>query len=101
MDRYDLPDGREVYLLAEGRLVNLSAAEGHPSEVMSMSFCGQALACEYLVKNKGNLDSKVLLLPEEIDDEISRLELDTLGISIDKLTPEQLEYLNSWQEGTS
>jgi len=100
MDRYDLPDGREVYLLAEGRLVNLSAAESHPSEVMAMSFCGQALACEYLVKNKGNLENKVLLLPEEIDDEISRLELDVLGVSIDELTPEQVEYLNSWQEGT-
>ena len=101
MDRYDLPDGREVYLLAEGRLVNLSAAEGHPSEVMSMSFCGQALACEYLVKNKGNLENRVLLLPEEIDDNISRLELNTLGVSIDELTSEQVEYLNSWQEGTS
>ncbi len=101
MDRYTLADGKEIYLLAEGRLINLSAAEGHPSEVMSMSFCGQALACEYLVKNKGKLDAKVHLLPEEIDREISQLQLDVTGVSIDELTPEQVEYLNSWKEGTA
>ncbi len=99
MDRFTLSDGKEVYILAEGRLINLSAAEGHPSEVMSMSFCGQALACEYLVQNR--LENKVHLLPEEIDEAISRLQLEVMGISIDKLTPEQIEYLNSWQEGTS
>jgi adenosylhomocysteinase len=101
MERFTLSDGKEVYILAEGRLINLSAAEGHPSEVMSMSFCGQALACEYLVKNQGKLENKVHLLPEAIDEEISQLQLEVMGVSIDKLTPEQIEYLNSWQEGTS
>lgn len=101
MDRYTLDNGKEVYILAEGRLINLSAAEGHPSEVMSMSFCGQVLACEYLVKNKGKLDAKVHLLPEEIDNEISELQLAFMGVSIDELTPEQVEYLNSWKEGTA
>lgn len=100
MDRYTLKDKKEVYLLAEGRLVNLSAAEGHPSDVMSMSFCGQALACEYIVKNKGKLENKVIILPEEIDQEISKLQLDVMGIEIDKLTPQQVEYLKSWKEGT-
>jgi len=100
MKRYTLNNGRSVYILADGRLVNLSAAEGHPSEVMSMSFCGQALACEYLVKNRGKLDAQVHMLPEEIDDSIARLQLDTMGVEIDKLTPEQVEYLESWQEGT-
>ena len=88
-----------VYILGEGRLINLAAAEGHPSEVMSMSFCGQALACEYLVKNK--LKAGVHTLPPEIDDEIARLQLDVMGVSIDKLTQEQVEYLGSWREGTS
>lgn len=99
MDRYTLDNGKDIYVLAEGRLINLSAAEGHPSEVMSMSFCGQALACEYLVKNK--LDAKVHLLPEEIDQEISKLQLAVMGVSIDELTAEQIEYLNSWREGTA
>lgn len=101
MDRYSLNSGKNIYILAEGRLINLSAAEGHPSDVMSMSFCGQALACEYLVKNKGNLDNKLHTLPEEIDDSIARLQLVTMGVKIDTLTPEQIEYLNSWQEGTA
>lgn len=94
-------DGKKLYLCGEGRLVNLACAEGHPSEVMSTSFCGQALACEYLVKNKGKLNAKVLMLPEEIDDEIAGLQLEAMGITIDELTPEQVEYLNSWKEGTS
>lgn len=100
MKRYEFDSGRSVYILAEGRLINLSAAEGHPSEVMSMSFCGQALACEYLVKTRGSLDARVHLLPEEIDDSIARLQLDVMGVSIDELTPEQIEYLGSWREGT-
>lgn len=101
MKRYTLPNDNHVYILADGRLINLSAAEGHPSEVMSMSFCGQALACEYLVKNKGSLDARVHMLPEEIDTEIAKLQLDVIGVSIDELTPEQIKYLNSWQEGTA
>lgn len=89
-----------VYLLAEGRLVNLSAAEGHPSEVMDLSFAGQALALEYLVKHKGELENKVYTLPEELDKEIARLKLKGLGVSYDKLTEEQKRYLESWKEGT-
>ena len=92
--------GKKVYLCADGRLVNLGAAEGHPSEVMSTSFCGQALACEYLVKNKGKLKTEVITLPKNIDDEIARLQLDAMGIKIDLLTEEQKKYLSSWEEGT-
>jgi adenosylhomocysteinase len=92
--------GKRLYLCAEGRLVNLAAAEGHPSEVMATSFAGQSLACEYLVKNRGKLKPAVLSLPEKIDDEIARLQLDSLGVRIDSLTKEQEKYLHSWQEGT-
>ncbi len=98
-DEY-IVDGKVLYVAGEGRLVNLAAAEGHPSEVMSLSFCGQALACEYLVKNRGNLKPEVIQLPAEIDDFIAGLQLDAMGITIDELTPEQIEYLKSWQEGT-
>lgn len=98
-DEYKIGD-RVVFVAGEGRLVNLAAAEGHPSEVMSLSFCGQALSCEYLVQNQGKLDAKVHLLPEELDDFIAGLQLDAMGIEIDELTEEQIEYLNSWQEGT-
>ncbi|MBD3156991.1 adenosylhomocysteinase, partial [Candidatus Peregrinibacteria bacterium] len=101
MKRYTLPGDKHIYILADGRLINLSAAEGHPSEVMSMSFCGQALACEHLVKNKGKLDARVHLLPSELDDEIAQLQLDVMDVKIDELTPEQIEYLNSWREGTA
>lgn len=93
-------DGKKLYLCAGGRLVNLGAAEGHPSEVMATSFAGQSLACEYLVKNKGELKAGVITLPEEIDDEIARLQLETLGVKTGSLTPEQEEYLHSWKEGT-
>lgn len=99
LDEY-IVNGKKIFLCGEGRLVNLAAAEGHPSEVMSTSFCGQSLACEYLVKNRGNMKNEVILLPEEIDDNISGLQLDAMKICIDELTPEQIEYLNSWQEGT-
>ncbi len=99
MDEYIL-DGKKLFVLGEGRLVNLAAAEGHPSEVMATSFCGQALACEYGVKNRGKLPNKVIQLPEEIDDEIAGLQLKAMGIEIDELTLEQIEYLNSWEEGT-
>ncbi|MDP6671177.1 MAG: adenosylhomocysteinase [archaeon] len=100
LDEYILDDGRKIYLCAEGRLVNLSAAEGHPSEVMDLSFCGQALALEYGVKNKGKLEAKVHILPEEVDVEIAAVKLKTMNISIDELTEEQKKYLSSWQEGT-
>tara|TARA_Y100000310_G_scaffold272984_1_gene288239 strand:+ start:878 stop:2137 length:1260 start_codon:yes stop_codon:yes gene_type:complete len=93
-------EGKKIFILGEGRLINLAAAEGHPSEVMATSFCGQALACEFIAKNKGKLDNKVIILPEDIDDEIARLQLESLGIKIDKLTDEQEKYLSSWQEGT-
>lgn len=98
-DEY-LVNNKSIYLVGEGRLANLAAAEGHPSEVMSLSFCGQALACEYLVKNKGQLEAKLYTLPPEIDDHISGLQLEAMGLKIDELSPEQIKYLNSWQEGT-
>lgn len=91
---------KKIFIAGEGRLVNLAAAEGHPSEVMSLSFCGQALSCEYLVQNKENLEAKVYQLPPEIDDHIAGLQLKANQIEIDELTPEQVKYLNSWQEGT-
>lgn len=100
MDQYTLPNGNKIAILGEGRLINLAAAEGHPSEVMSLSFCGQALACKYLVDNKGKLTPKVYTLPADVDTYISDLQLKTMGIEIDKLTPEQEKYLTSWQEGT-
>jgi adenosylhomocysteinase len=92
--------GKLIYILAEGRLINLAAAEGHPSSVMDMSFANQALAAEYVVKNKGKLPPKVYPVPEDIDKEIARLKLQAMGFSIDKLTKEQEEYLASWKSGT-
>ncbi len=100
MDEYVVSAGKRVFVLSEGRLVNLAAAEGHPSDVMSLSFCGQALACEYLAENRGKLLPGVLTLPEEIDFHISRMHLEAEGIEIDELTPEQEKYLASWEEGT-
>ena len=100
VDEYTLKDGRCLYLLAEGRLVNLAAAEGHPASVMDMSFANQALCLEYMAKNKGRLEIKVHPVPEEIDKEVARLKLDAMGINIDKLTPQQKKYLTSWEEGT-
>lgn len=100
MDEYQLKDGRRLYLLGEGRLVNLTAAEGHPAEVMDMSFSNQALAAEYFVKNKGKLKNKVYSLPQKLDREVARLKLKALGVKIDRLTKEQKQYLTSWQEGT-
>ena len=99
MDEYVI-DGKRIFLCGEGRLVNLAAAEGHPSEVMSTSFCGQALACEYLVKNQGALQNEVILLPANIDDEIARLQLTAMNITFDTMTEEQNAYMRSWQEGT-
>ncbi|MFA6523284.1 MAG: adenosylhomocysteinase [Candidatus Peribacteraceae bacterium] len=100
LDEYKLPSGKVLYVAGEGRLVNLASAEGHPSEVMSLSFCGQALACEYLVKNKGKLPVSVITLPPDIDVFISRVQLEAMGITIDTLTEEQKKYLSSWEEGT-
>ncbi|MFA5930920.1 MAG: adenosylhomocysteinase [archaeon] len=99
LDEYKL-NGKNLYLCGEGRLVNLAAAEGHPSEVMSTSFCGQALAVEFCVKNKGKLKPSVITLPKEMDDDIAKLQLTALGIVIDTLTPEQKEYMENWKEGT-
>lgn len=95
-----LPGGKKIFVLAEGRLINLAAAEGHPPDVMDMSFANQALAAEYLVKNKGNLTPGVYTIPKEMDEMIAKLKLESLGIKIDKLTPEQEKYLSSWNEGT-
>ncbi len=100
IDQYLLSDGRRLNLLAEGRLVNLAAAEGHPSSVMDMSFANQALSAEYIIKNAENLKNQVYGVPQEIDAEIARLKLDNMDINIDVLTEEQVKYLNSWQEGT-
>jgi adenosylhomocysteinase len=95
-----LRGGNRVIVLGEGRLINLAAAEGHPASVMDMSFANQALSVEYLVKHKGELKPGVHLLPEIVDTEIASLKLRALGIRIDSLTPEQLEYLSSWETGT-
>lgn len=98
--QYRLNNGKSIVVLGEGRLINLAAAEGHPSAVMDMSFANQALACEYLVKNKGNLSAGLHSIPEEVDREIARLKLQAMNIQIDSLTPEQIEYMNSWTSGT-
>jgi adenosylhomocysteinase len=100
VEEYTKKDGRRVYLLGEGRLINLAAAEGHPASVMDMSFANQALSAEYMIENADKLDKKVYPVPEVIDKEIARLKLKAMGIAIDKLTPEQEKYLASWQEGT-
>ncbi len=100
VDEYPMKDGRKIYLLGEGRLINLAAAEGHPASVMDMSFANQALCCEHLVKNYKTLEHKVYAVPEELDKKVARLKLESMGIKIDRLTPEQEEYLASWDEGT-
>jgi adenosylhomocysteinase len=99
-EQYSLKNGKSVIVIGEGRLVNLAAAEGHPSAVMDMSFANQALACEYLVKNQGKLEPGLHSIPKDIDQEIARLKLQAMGIAIDALTPEQIEYINSWTSGT-
>jgi adenosylhomocysteinase len=100
VEEFRLEDGRRLYLLADGRLVNLAAAEGHPAAVMDMSFANQALSCEYVVQNAASLERRVYPVPDEIDDEIARLKLETMGILIDTLSEEQARYLASWDEGT-
>ena len=99
-EEYRLHSGKSVVVLGEGRLVNLAAAEGHPSAVMDMSFANQAMACEYLVKNKGTLAPGIHSIPREVDEEIARLKLQAMGIAIDTLTAEQVEYTNSWTSGS-
>ena len=100
VEEFTLADGRRLYLLGEGRLINLAAAEGHPAIVMDMSFANQALSAEYVVQNAASLEKKVYVVPKDIDDEIARLKLATMGIEIDQLTEEQAKYLASWDEGT-
>jgi adenosylhomocysteinase len=100
VDEYNLRDGRKVYLLGEGRLINLAAAEGHPAAVMDMSFANQALAAEYVAKNHERLEPRVYDVPEDIDKEVARLKLAAMGVDIDVLTPEQEKYLASWESGT-
>ena len=100
VEEFVLDDGRRVYLVADGRLVNLSVAEGHPAEVMDMSFANQALSAEWVIQNAASLERTVYVVPHEIDDEIARLKLATMGVEIDQLTEEQATYLASWEEGT-
>jgi adenosylhomocysteinase len=100
VEQYAFPDGKSLFLLAEGRLVNLAAAEGHPASVMDRSFANQALCAEYIVKRSKELKPKVYPVPEEVDKEVGRLKLRAMGIAIDTLTPEQSKYLESWELGT-
>jgi len=100
VEEFTMADGRRIFLLADGRLVNLACAEGHPANVMDMSFANQALSAEYMVKNAASLEPGVYPVPADIDADIARLKLATLGITIDTLTAEQQKYLASWQEGT-
>jgi adenosylhomocysteinase len=102
VDAYHLPNGRVVYVIADGRLVNLAAAEGHPASVMDMSFATQALSAEWALKmaDKGKLPVKVHAVPKQIEDEVAAVKLDSMGVKIDRLTSEQKEYLTSWSQGT-
>ena len=100
VEEYSMKDGRKINLLGEGRLINLAAAEGHPASVMDMSFANQALSVEYMVKNHYKLEKKVYTVPEDLDKHVAKLKLESMGIKIDRLTPEQEEYLAGWSEGT-
>jgi adenosylhomocysteinase len=100
VEEFVFRDGRRVYVLGEGRLINLAAAEGHPASVMDMSFANQALATEYMVKNHRELEKKVYPVPEELDKQVAKMKLESMGVKIDRLTPEQEAYLAGWQEGT-
>jgi adenosylhomocysteinase len=100
VEEYALQNGRVVYVLGEGRLINLAAAEGHPASVMDMSFANQALGAEYMIRNAANLQADVYTIPQDVDQEIARLKLEAMGIKIDKLTEAQEKYLNQWEEGT-
>jgi len=100
VEEFQLSDGRRIYVLGEGRLINLAAAEGHPSSVMDMSFANQSLCSEFIAKNHKSLSRQVYRVPVEIDKEIARLKLAAMGVPIDRLTPEQRKYLSSWEMGT-
>jgi adenosylhomocysteinase len=100
VEEFLLADGRRISLLGEGRLINLAAAEGHPSAVMDMSFANQSLCAEYMVRHAEELEKTVYPVPEDIDKDIARLKLQAMGVEIDVLTPEQAKYLASWEEGT-
>ncbi|CAN5547549.1 adenosylhomocysteinase [soil metagenome] len=100
VEEFSLPGDRRIYVLSEGRLVNLAAAEGHPAAVMDMSFANQSLSCEWIAHKSGTLDNKVYGVPQDIDEEVARLKLETMGVRIDELTAEQASYLEGWEEGT-
>ena len=100
VEEFALKDGRRIYVLGEGRLINLAAAEGHPASVMDMSFANQALSAEYMVKNHASLEKKVYPVPEELDKQVARMKLEAMAVKIDRLTLEQEHYLASWNEGT-
>ncbi|MCL4401183.1 MAG: adenosylhomocysteinase [Acidobacteria bacterium] len=100
VEEYAFRDGRRIYVLGEGRLINLAAAEGHPASVMDMSFANQALSAEYMVKNHSKLEKKVYAVPEELDKQVAKMKLESMGVKIDRLTPEQEAYLAGWSEGT-
>jgi adenosylhomocysteinase len=100
VEEFAMRDGRKVYVLGEGRLINLAAAEGHPASVMDMSFANQALSAEYMVKNHASLEKRVYAVPEDLDKQVARMKLEAMGVKIDRLTPEQEHYLASWSEGT-
>ena len=100
IDQYVLPDGRRINLLGEGRLINLAAAEGHPASVMDMSFANQALSAEFLTGCRGDLEKRVYTVPEEIDKNIAKLKLESVGCTVDELTEKQKKYLASWEIGT-
>jgi len=99
VEEFSMRDGRKIYVLGDGRLINLASGEGHPASVMDMSFANQAMAVEYLVKNHATLDKKVYQVPDEIDKQVARLKLDSMGLKIDRLTAEQEKYYASWSEG--
>jgi adenosylhomocysteinase len=100
VDEYAMRDGRRIYVLGEGRLINLSAAEGHPASVMDMSFANQALSVEHMVKHHGSLEKRVYSVPADLDRSVARMKLESMGVKIDRLTMEQEKYLSSWSEGT-
>jgi len=100
VEEYHLKDGRSIFILGEGRLINLASAEGHPASVMDMSFANQALSAEYMVKNGKTLEKRVYSVPDDIDKEIARLKLEAMKVKIDTLTAQQVAYLGSWEEGT-
>jgi adenosylhomocysteinase len=100
VEEFSMKDGRKLYVLGEGRLINLAAAEGHPASVMDMSFANQALSAEYMAKNHATMENKVYSVPEELDKQVAKMKLESMGFAIDKLSPEQEEYLAGWNEGT-